>query len=97
MTGLAIEVSFPLDRAIILPGSIFELDPNPLLRREVGEAREADNACALIIELDDLAGCDGGKVNHNRSVQSIEMMVALALALHRLRGGAVLPCEVNVL
>lgn len=64
MIGLGVEVAFSLNGAIVLPRRIFELDANPLLWREVCEARVADNARAVIIELNSLARFEGSKVDH---------------------------------
>jgi hypothetical protein len=66
---LAVEVSFALDAAIILPAIIFQFDPNPFPGRKLSLAYEADGSCPTIVEFDRLAY---RKLRHDQGDDSME-------------------------
>lgn len=59
MVWLAVEVSVAFDRTIILSRAFVELDTDPLSRRKLSRAQEADDCFAPIVQLNCLPYREG--------------------------------------
>jgi len=69
MVLLTLEVSFPLDGAIILATGLGKLYSDPVAGLEVGRSQEADSRDAIVVQFNCLADGEGGGV-HGRYTQS---------------------------